>query len=88
MGVFAVVYLAFAATLFGYTMWGRLLTRYPASMVAPLTLLVPVVGLACAAVLLGEQMGPLQWIGAAVVMGGLLLNVFGARLRGLLFAGR
>jgi O-acetylserine/cysteine efflux transporter len=88
MGIFAVVYLAFAATLFGYTMWGRLLTRYPASTVAPLTLLVPVVGLACAAVLLGEQMSALQWIGAAVVMGGLLVNVFGARLRGLVLASR
>lgn len=88
MGVFAVVYLAFAATLFGYTMWGRLLTRYPASMVAPLTLLVPVVGLACAALLLGETMAPVQWIGAVVVMGGLLVNVFGARLHGLVFARR
>jgi O-acetylserine/cysteine efflux transporter len=88
MGIFAVIYLAFAATLFGYTMWGRLLTRYPASTVAPLTLLVPVVGLACAAVLLGEQMSALQWIGAVVVMGGLLVNVFGARLRALVFASR
>ncbi|SOY52644.1 membrane hypothetical protein [Cupriavidus taiwanensis] len=56
MAVFAVAYLAFAATVFGYTMWGRLLTRYPASQVAPLTLLVPVVGLVSAHVLLGEDL--------------------------------
>ena len=80
MGVFAVAYLAFAATVFGYTMWGRLLTRYPASQVAPLTLLVPVVGLLSAHVLLGEDLSPAQWTGAAVVMAGLLLNVFGQRL--------
>ncbi|TDF62012.1 EamA family transporter [Cupriavidus sp. L7L] len=80
MGVFAVAYLAFAATVFGYTMWGRLLTRYPASQVAPLTLLVPVVGLLSAHVLLGEDLSPAQWAGAAVVMAGLLLNVFGQRL--------
>ncbi|MEM5431643.1 EamA family transporter [Cupriavidus oxalaticus] len=79
-GVFAVAYLAFAATVFGYTMWGRLLTRYPASQVAPLTLLVPVVGLVSAHVLLGEDLSPAQWTGAAVVMAGLLLNVFGQRL--------
>ncbi|MEN7529812.1 MULTISPECIES: EamA family transporter [unclassified Cupriavidus] len=78
--IFAVCYLAFAATLFGYTMWGRLLTRYPASKVAPLTLLVPVVGLVSAHVLLGEDLGLAQWAGAAVVMVGLLLNVFGNRL--------
>ncbi|SOZ36473.1 O-acetylserine/cysteine exporter [Cupriavidus neocaledonicus] len=80
MALFAVVYLAFAATVFGYTMWGRLLTRYPASQVAPLTLLVPVVGLVSAHVLLGEDLSAAQWIGAAVVMAGLLLNVFGQRL--------
>ncbi|MGH8787653.1 MAG: EamA family transporter [Cupriavidus necator] len=80
MAVFAVAYLAFAATVFGYTMWGRLLTRYPASQVAPLTLLVPLVGLVSAHVLLGEDLSGAQWAGAAVVMAGLLLNVFGQRL--------
>jgi len=80
MGVFAVCYLAFCATLFGYTMWGRLLTRYAASKVAPLTLLVPVVGLVSANLLLGEALGPAQWAGAVVVMAGLLVNVYGGRL--------
>ncbi|MGO4306053.1 EamA family transporter [Cupriavidus sp. RAF12] len=79
-GIFAVCYLAFAATLFGYTMWGRLLTRYAASKVAPLTLLVPVVGLVSSRMLLGEDLALAQWGGAAVVMAGLLLNVFGGRL--------
>lgn len=79
-GIFAVCYLAFAATLFGYTMWGRLLTRYAASKVAPLTLLVPVVGLVSSHMLLGEDLALAQWGGAAVVMAGLLLNVFGSRL--------
>ncbi|SDD16976.1 O-acetylserine/cysteine efflux transporter [Cupriavidus sp. YR651] len=79
-GIFAVCYLAFAATLFGYTMWGRLLTRYAASKVAPLTLLVPVVGLVSSHMLLGEDLALAQWGGAAVVMAGLLLNVFGGRL--------
>lgn len=79
MAVLAIAYLAFAATVFGYTMWGRLLTRYPASQVAPLTLLVPVVGLVSAHALLGEDLSATQWIGAAVVMAGLLLNVFGQR---------
>ncbi|AOZ03547.1 O-acetylserine/cysteine exporter [Cupriavidus sp. USMAHM13] len=78
--VFAVCYLAFVATLFGYSMWGRLLTRYAASKVAPLTLLVPVVGLVSAHWLLGEDLAPAQWAGAAVVMAGLLVNVSGARL--------
>ncbi|XHO06458.1 putative amino-acid metabolite efflux pump [Ralstonia syzygii] len=76
----AIVYLAFGATIFGYSLWSRLLARYPASQVAPLTLLVPVVGLVSAALLLGERLVPAQWLGGAVVMVGLLLNIFGRRL--------
>jgi len=76
----AIVYLSFGATIFGYSLWSKLLARYAASRVAPLSLLVPVVGLVSAAVLLGERLAPAQWLGGAVVMGGLLLNVFGGRL--------
>ena len=41
----ALAYLSLVATLFGYSIWTRLLTRYPANQVAPFSLLVPVVGL-------------------------------------------
>lgn len=76
----AIAYLAFIATLLGYGLWSRLLSRYPASQVAPFSLLVPVIGLSSAWLLLGEGLSTAQWIGAAVVMLGLLINVFGARL--------
>jgi O-acetylserine/cysteine efflux transporter len=73
-------YLAFAATILGYGLWSHLLSRYPASQVAPFSLLVPVVGIGCAALLLGERLGTLQLLGAALVMGGLLINVWGGKL--------
>lgn len=79
--VFAVVYLAFVATLLGYSLWSRLLSRYPASQVAPFSLLVPIVGLAAAALLLGEHLSAAQIGGAALVMGGLAVNVFGGWVR-------
>ncbi|MBC3860836.1 EamA family transporter [Undibacterium jejuense] len=75
-----IVYLAFAATLIGYTLWGKLLSSLPTHTVAPLTLLVPVVGLTAAWILLGEALKPLQIIGAIVVMCGLLINVFGQKI--------
>jgi O-acetylserine/cysteine efflux transporter len=75
--VFAVVYLAFVATLLGYSLWSQLLSRYPASQVAPFSLLVPIIGLASASLLLGEQLGPMQIAGAAFVMMGLVINVLG-----------
>ncbi|MDF2077500.1 EamA family transporter [Pseudomonas mendocina] len=74
-------YLAFGATILGYGLWSRLLSRYPASQVAPFSLLVPVVGISSSALLLGERLGALQMVGAALVMAGLLINVWGGRLR-------
>jgi O-acetylserine/cysteine efflux transporter len=76
----AIAYLALAATLIGYSLWGHLLSSLPTHMVAPLTLLVPVIGLSAAWLLLGEALAPLQIIGAAIVMLGLLINVFGGRV--------
>jgi len=73
-------YLAFGATILGYGLWSRLLSRYPASQVAPFSLLVPVVGISSAALLLGERLGSMQMAGAALVMVGLLINVWGGRL--------
>jgi len=75
-------YLAFGATLLGYSIWGRLLSRYPASQVAPFSLLVPVVGLTSASVLLDDRLGLWQLIGALLVMLGLLINVCGGWVLG------
>src|SRR5690606_3445633 len=80
VGVLSVAYLALVATVIGYVLWGRLLTRHPASKVAPLSLLVPVIGLVSAAWLLDERMAAIQWLGGAIVMLGLVINVFGPRL--------
>ena len=77
---FSIAYLAFAATLIGYTLWGKLLSTLPTHTVAPLTLLVPVIGLSTAWLILGEALTPLQILGALIVMGGLLINVFGQKI--------
>lgn len=62
-------------------LWGALLGRYETWRVAPLSLLVPVVGLASAAVLLGETLTVMQLAGALLIMAGLYINVFGFRVR-------
>ncbi|MGA6098929.1 EamA family transporter [Stutzerimonas marianensis] len=78
------VYLAFGATILGYGLWSRLLSRYPANTVAPFSLLVPVVGLTSAALLLDEHLGLLQGVGALLVMLGLVINVGGGWMAGRL----
>jgi O-acetylserine/cysteine efflux transporter len=74
------VFIAYGSTLIGYGIWAILLGRYPASLVAPFSLLVPVVGFAAAALLLGEIISTLEVVGSVLIFVGLLLNVFGPRL--------
>lgn len=75
-----IAYLAFLSTLLGYGLWTRLLQRYAASTVAPLSLLVPVIGLLSAMFLLGESPNKLQWFGTLGVLLGMAVNQFGGRL--------
>jgi O-acetylserine/cysteine efflux transporter len=79
--VLAVLYLALIATILATSIWNDLLQRHSANLVAPFSLLVPWFGLASAAVFLHEQLSAQQWLGALILMLGLLLNIFGARLR-------
>ncbi|SET52534.1 O-acetylserine/cysteine efflux transporter [Natronincola peptidivorans] len=78
--VVSIIYLAYFSLLVGYGLWGKLLSLYPASMVSPFALLVPVVGMSSAALLLKETFSLGQFIGALLVMTGLAVNVFGGKL--------
>ena len=79
--ILSLMYLALVASIIGYGIWGSLLGRYETWRVAPLSLLVPVVGLASAALLLDETLSALQLCGAGLIMAGLYINVFGLRVR-------
>lgn len=79
-GYGALIYLALISTTLGFGLWSWLLSRHPANRVAPLSLLVPFVGLTSATLLLDEHLTVLQWIGGLVILGGLALNVFGPQL--------
>jgi len=76
----SLAYLAWAATLFGYGVWTFLLSRYPVNRVAPFTLLVPLVGLTTGWLAFGETLKPVHFIGGALLMIGLLVNLFGSTL--------
>lgn len=76
-----ILYLSWAATLFGFSSWNRLLHRYPAPLIAPFALLIPVSGLASGAIFLGERLALLQAAGVLLVFAGLAVNVLGARMQ-------
>nr|EIF89843.1 hypothetical protein [Streptomyces tsukubensis NRRL18488] len=75
-GAGTVLYLAWGATVFGFGAWGYLLRRYPASSVAPFSLLVPFFGISSAALLLGERVSALGWTAAALLVAGITITSF------------
>lgn len=76
----AVLWQSYANTLFGYGCWAWLLARHPAGRIVPMALLVPVFGMGAAALLLAEPLPGWKLAAAALVMAGLAINLFGARL--------
>lgn len=80
VSMFSIIYLAFGATLFGFGLWSKLLSRHSANKVAPFSLLVPVTGLLTASLVLGEHLSLLQWCGCLFVIFGLLVSTFGFQI--------
>lgn len=75
----SVLYLGWLASALAYWLWTVLLTRHPASRVAPFSLGVPVVGLVAGILMLDEQVTTLQWVGSGLVMSALVFVVFSSR---------
>ena len=78
--VWSLAYITYLSTLFGFSVWTWLLSNYPTNRVAPLTLLVPVFGMASSSIFLGESFSTPKVIGSSLVACGLIVNVFGDRL--------
>jgi O-acetylserine/cysteine efflux transporter len=76
-----VLIMSYGATLFGFGSWNALLHRYPTPLISPFALLIPISGLASAALFLGESLAPVQIAGAVLVFVGLVVNVYGLRIR-------
>ena len=70
-------------TLFGYVAWGWLLARHPSATIAPLALLIPIVGLASAVWRLDEPMPAWKLAAATLVVGGVALNILWPRMKAL-----
>lgn len=75
--ILIIIYLSYAATLFGFSIWGRLLRSYDAGKVALLSLLVPVSGLLIGWFVMDEVLSPVQIMGVITVILGLLVAYYG-----------
>jgi O-acetylserine/cysteine efflux transporter len=78
-GVGSLFYIVFASTWVGYGVWNWLMSRYPVGMVAPFTLLVPIIAMLSSVFVLGEPLYAWKLLAGLLVIGGLCINILGAR---------
>jgi O-acetylserine/cysteine efflux transporter len=63
-------------TIFGYAAWAWLLSKHPATVVAPAPLLVPIFGMGASAYFLSEPLPLWKILAAGLVIAGLVVNLF------------
>ncbi len=77
----AVAWQSWGNSLFGYAAWGWLLARHQAATITPMALLVPVFGMGASTWWLGESLPAWKLLAAALVMGGLAVNLLWPGMR-------
>lgn len=79
-GALGVAYVVYVSTHLGYTAYAWLLSRHPAATVAPFTMLVPPLAAVFSALVLGETFPAWKLGAGALVLAGVVINLFGPRL--------
>ncbi|HYI20773.1 MAG TPA: EamA family transporter [Solirubrobacteraceae bacterium] len=74
-GLAALLFVVGPSTLLGFGIWLTMLKRHSAASVTPFALLVPIFGMASAALALGERPSAVELIGGAVVLAGVAVSM-------------
>ena len=78
--IISIAFQVYPTTILGYWVWNSLLTKYPVSVVSPLSLLVPIFGLLGSFVFFHEEIGIYKIIASLIILLGLVINTFGSRI--------
>ena len=82
--IISILYVVYASSFIGYTIWGRALSNHPAASVVPFTLLVPAIAMLSASLVLGESYPMWKFEATVLILCGLALNQFGGRVIGMI----
>jgi len=74
-GIFSVMFQAYPVTLLGYFLWNKLTVIYPLSIMAPLTLLVPIFGFLGSIIFYQEPIGLTKVFAFSLIILGLAINL-------------
>lgn len=75
VALFSLLFQVYAATHFCYWGWNLLLREYPVSRVAPLSLLIPVFGVAGSMLILGHRVGASEGVSIALILSALVVGL-------------
>ncbi len=75
--VLPALYLGVIATVIAYYFWVKALSTFPASSVAPFSLLIPIIGLILGNLIFNETLVSTEIIGCSIVIAGLFVHFFG-----------
>ena len=78
--IISITFQVYPTTILGYWVWNSLLTKYPVSIVSPLSLLVPIFGLLGSFVFFHEEIGIYKIVASLIILLGLVINTFGSRI--------
>ncbi|WEK10639.1 MAG: EamA family transporter [Candidatus Pseudomonas colombiensis] len=75
VAVFSLLFQVYAATHFCYWGWNLLLREYPVSRVAPLSLLIPIFGIAGSVLMLGHRIDLNEGLSIALILSALVVGL-------------
>jgi O-acetylserine/cysteine efflux transporter len=78
--VLSILFQAYVATIFGYWAWNRMIRKYPASQVAPLSVIVPVSGILTSWYVLDEPIAAEKLFALALTILGIALFINARRV--------
>ncbi|NID16173.1 EamA family transporter [Luteibacter yeojuensis] len=76
----SVLFQSYVTTIFGYKVWNDLMKTYPSAQVAPLSLIVPVSGIATSSLVFDERFDMAIWAGIVAMLFGVAVFVLGPRM--------
>lgn len=77
--IFSILFQVYPTTLLGYWIWNTLIHKYPVSSVAPLSLLIPIFGIAGSYFIFDEKIGLIKIVASFLIIFALAINTFGKR---------
>ncbi len=83
IAIFSIGFQSYITTILGYWIWNNLIKKYPATSVAPLSLFVPISGLATSSIIFNEVVSIEKMAAAMIILIGISIVLFSKKISSL-----